>query len=77
MTPHLASLGAIEISRGDYVALLGAAIDGSLGAAVAGAAAGDFGALDRLPDLGDSAGTVTVSAPPLGKDIVQLLTQTS
>lgn len=77
MTPHLASLGAIEISRGDYVALLGAAIDGSLGAAVSGVAAGDFGALDRLPDLGDSAGAVTVSAPPLGKDIVQLLTQTS
>jgi len=77
MTPHLASLGAVEISRGDYVALLGAAIDGSLGAAVAGAAAGDFGALDRLPDLGVSPGAVTVSAPPLGKDIVQLLIQTS
>lgn len=76
-TPHLASLGAVEISRGDYVALLGGAIEGSLvGAAESvGAASGDFGALDRLPF--DSAGAVTVSAPALGNDIVQLLTQTS
>ncbi|MDB5678362.1 leucyl/phenylalanyl-tRNA--protein transferase [Sphingomonas bacterium] len=74
-TPHLASLGAIEIGRGDYVALLGAAIEGSLGGASAGAAPGDFGALDRLPPLSD--GAVTVSGPAAGKDIVQLLTQTS
>lgn len=73
MTPHLASLGAIEISRADYVALLGGALEGPLGALVAGAAAGgDFGALDGLP-AGDGA---TVE-PLLGKDIVQLLTQTS
>ncbi|MGN6817063.1 MAG: leucyl/phenylalanyl-tRNA--protein transferase [Sphingomonas sp.] len=80
MTPHLASLGAIEISRADYVALLGGALEGSLGAAVAASPAGDFGALDRLvlPEAPlDSDGAATVSAPPLGKDIVQLLTQTS
>jgi leucyl/phenylalanyl-tRNA--protein transferase len=79
MTTHLASLGATEIGRADYVALLGGAIEGSLGAAVAGAAgaaAGDFGALDRLP-FAVSGGTAAASVPPLGKDIVQLLTQTS
>ena len=75
-TPHLASLGAVEIDRGDYVALLGGAIEGSLGAAAASVAeSGDFGALDRCRLL--SAGAVTVSGPPVGKDIVQLLTQTS
>jgi leucyl/phenylalanyl-tRNA---protein transferase len=74
MTEHLASLGAVEIDRRDYVALLGAAV-GSLGAAVSGESAGDFGALDRLPP--DPAGAATVSGPALGKDIVQLLTQTS
>ena len=80
MTPHLASLGAVEISRADYVALLGAAVEGSVGAAVAASPAGDFGALDRVPlvaPLPDAVGAATVSAPPLGKDIVQLLIQTS
>ena len=73
-TPHLASLGAVEIGRGDYIALLGAAIEGSLGAGSAADVPGDFGALDLpLP----SAGAVTVSGPLVGKDIVQLLTQTS
>ncbi|WP_240047703.1 leucyl/phenylalanyl-tRNA--protein transferase [Sphingomonas panacisoli] len=74
-TPHLASMGAVEISRGDYVALLGGAIEGSLGGAAASVESGDFGALDRLPL--DSDGAVTVSGPLVGKDIVQLLTQTS
>ena len=75
-TPHLASMGAVEIDRGDYVALLGGAIEGSLGGESVGVsgAPGDFGALD-LPLL--SAGAVTVSGPAVGKDIVQLLTQTS
>ncbi|HEX4693109.1 leucyl/phenylalanyl-tRNA--protein transferase [Sphingomonas sp.] len=81
-TPHLASLGAIEIDRADYVALLGGAIEGSLGgAASAGAPAGDFGALDRLPPPAPlpptTEGAATVSGPLVGKDIVQLLTQTS
>ncbi|SNS37726.1 leucyl/phenylalanyl-tRNA--protein transferase [Sphingomonas laterariae] len=81
ITDHLASLGAIEISRDDYVSLL----DAALGAAgpVAGAAAGaassaaaglpDFFALDRLPP--DPA--ETVSGPVSGWRIVQLLGQTS
>ncbi|MBN8808327.1 MAG: leucyl/phenylalanyl-tRNA--protein transferase [Sphingomonas sp.] len=79
MTDHLASLGAVEISRRDYVALLGAAL-GSLGAASSVAAVpavGDFGALDRLAPLAAAAAADTVSGPPVGKDIVQLLTQTS
>jgi leucyl/phenylalanyl-tRNA--protein transferase len=75
-TTHLASLGAVEIDRTDYVALLGAALSGvvgaSAGAAVPGPAAGDFGALDRR-----GADSVSVSGPVAGKDIVQLLVQTS
>ena len=74
MTAHLATLGAIEIDRDDYVALLASAI-GSSGALSSlfgrSAPAADFFALD--------AGTAadTVSGPVAGKDIVQLLTQTS
>ncbi|WP_380875084.1 leucyl/phenylalanyl-tRNA--protein transferase [Sphingomonas sp. DBB INV C78] len=83
ITDHLASLGAIEISRDDYVSLLDAAL-GATGAAVgAGGAAGvaslsagvpDFFALDRLaaPDPTD-----TVSGPISGWRIVQLLGHTS
>lgn len=78
MTPHLASLGAVEISRADYVALLGAALDGgSLSAAGLSSGAGDFSALDRLPSAFDAAGAATESGPPSGKVIAQLLTQTS
>lgn len=79
-TDHLASLGAIEVPRADYVSLLSA----SLGAGGAGLALGapevsaDFRALDRLACrsvLGpDSA---TVFGPPAGKVIAQLLAQTS
>ncbi|KQN08817.1 leucyl/phenylalanyl-tRNA--protein transferase [Sphingomonas aurantiaca] len=77
-TSHLASLGAIEIDRADYVALLGAALDGALGPAssVAGAAAaGDFFVLDRL--AGKASATGAVSGPVAGKVIAQLLVQTS
>ncbi|HEX8484142.1 leucyl/phenylalanyl-tRNA--protein transferase [Sphingomonas sp.] len=74
-TAHLASLGAVEIDRDAYVALLGDALSGIVGAAsgIRESAAGDFGALDRgwrLP-------TGTVSGPPSGKDIAQLFVQTS
>jgi leucyl/phenylalanyl-tRNA--protein transferase len=86
MTAHLASLGAIEISREAYCALLSAAV-ASAGAGAGATAAGlsaaglaaradvmpDFGALDRLLDAagaGDGAGAG-------GKLIVQLLGQTS
>jgi leucyl/phenylalanyl-tRNA--protein transferase len=77
LTPHLASLGAIEVGREDYVALL----DGALGVAAggagssAGAAPADFFAIDRL--AGSGAATDTVSGPISGWRIVQLLGQTS
>jgi leucyl/phenylalanyl-tRNA--protein transferase len=76
ITPHLASLGAREISRANYLALLKAALSGVeiAGTSVAGPA-GDFGALDRLGVPGDAASAA--SPPPVGKVIAQLLTQTS
>jgi len=79
-TPHLASLGAVEVSKADYNVLLAAALDGAIGSSAAGAAssvaAGDFFALDRaLPSPPPP--TVTVSGPVTGQDIVQLLVQTS
>jgi leucyl/phenylalanyl-tRNA--protein transferase len=76
-TSHLASLGAIEIDRADYVALLGASLDGALGASAAAgvASAGDFRALDRL--AGKASATGAVSGPVSGKVITQLLVQTS
>ncbi|MEA3037660.1 MAG: leucyl/phenylalanyl-tRNA---protein transferase [Sphingomonadales bacterium] len=86
MTEHLRSLGAIEISQKDYLALLDSAV-GGLGAAGgdaagAGAAAGaaaraegaEFGALDRLLAADPAR---TVDAPASGCVIAQLLTQTS
>ncbi len=77
-TSHLASLGAIEIDRTDYVALLGAALEGALkpsSAAGASSAAGDFRALDRLAGKASASGAV--SGPVPGKVIAQLLVQTS
>lgn len=77
-TAHLASLGAVEIDRADYVALLAKAVGGVTGPSGVGAsvsdagAAVDFGALDRL-----GADSVSVSGPVAGKDIVQLLIHTS
>ncbi|WP_445192026.1 leucyl/phenylalanyl-tRNA--protein transferase [Sphingomonas sp. Tas61C01] len=75
-TPHLASLGAIEIKRDAYVALLSAALDGIVGASAASSPSvtGDFFALDRVPAGADSE---VVSGPVAGHDIVQLLVQTS
>jgi leucyl/phenylalanyl-tRNA---protein transferase len=85
MTDHLASLGAISISREAYVALLSAALGG--GAAVSGAgvaaladglgrapeAPPEFGALDRLLELAGAFG----AGGPAGYVIAQLLGQTS
>ena len=72
MTAHLASLGAVEIDRADYVALLGAAVGASASSPASLARAGaDFFVLEA------GAATDTVSGPVVGKDIVQLLTQTS
>jgi leucyl/phenylalanyl-tRNA--protein transferase len=76
MTPHLASLGAIEIDQKDYLALLALALGGgSADSAGAGRSAGpvEFEALDRLlAGRDDDAG----AAPP-GCVIAQLLGQTS
>lgn len=85
LTDHLASLGAVEIPRNRYVALLSAAI-GSGGGGEAGVPSGgsspapaagvdppDFGALDRLLESDAEAG----GGGPGGKLIVQLLGQTS
>jgi len=83
-TPHLASLGAVEITRADYMVLLGEALDGVIGGASAGSAAlsrrgaGDFFALDGLAaGAAPGAPAATVSGPVAGHDIVQLLAQTS
>ncbi|MGZ8295966.1 MAG: leucyl/phenylalanyl-tRNA--protein transferase [Allosphingosinicella sp.] len=82
MTDHLRSLGAVEVTQEDYLALLDSALsaaapDGSgVGAGAAGArrAGAEFGALDRLL----AADTVrTVDSPASGWVIAQLLTQTS
>lgn len=74
ITDHLASMGAIEIPRDDYVALLGDALGGSAGAGAVSlpSAAGDLFALDAP---GDDAGTV--SGPLSRKVIAQLFGQTS
>ncbi|WP_373369278.1 leucyl/phenylalanyl-tRNA--protein transferase [Sphingomonas folli] len=79
MTDHLASLGAIEVARADYMTLLGAALSStassagvassSAGGVGEASGAGDFGALDGL------AAGVAGAVP--GKVIVQLLVQTS
>ncbi|MES2054997.1 MAG: leucyl/phenylalanyl-tRNA--protein transferase [Pseudomonadota bacterium] len=81
MTDHLASLGAVEISRADYVGLLTGAIEGVVGVgagSVAAGAAGDFSALGRdAPPFASPLGALIESGPPSGKVIVQLLTHTS
>jgi leucyl/phenylalanyl-tRNA--protein transferase len=91
ITDHLASLGATQVSRADYVALLGSAL-GSGGAGAGAGASGtgaagagpaweavappaDFGALDRLLEAEGIAGAG--AAGPAGQLIAQLLGQTS
>ncbi|MGK6320607.1 leucyl/phenylalanyl-tRNA--protein transferase [Sphingomonas sp. DT-204] len=84
-TEHLASLGAIEVPRSHYNALLGSALGASAGGLAAGVPSvdGDWGALDALrvrrsPPPPEGVGeNVTVSGPVAGKDIVQLLGHTS
>ena len=77
LTEHLASLGAVEVGRDDYVSLLDAAL--GLGSASAGLslAGADFFALDRLAPDEATADAATVSGPVSGCRIVQLLGQTS
>jgi leucyl/phenylalanyl-tRNA--protein transferase len=84
MTDHLRSLGAIEITQEDYLALLDSALSAGApdGSGERGAAEGleargvgaEFGALDRLL-AADSARTV--DSPASGCVIAQLLGQTS
>lgn len=84
ITDHLASMGAIEIPRDDYMGLLGAALGAGAGGLASGEpeVTGDFAALDRLlpPDESPpdpTAPAATLSAPRSGMVIAQLLGQTS
>ena len=72
ITDHLASLGAIEISRNNYVALLDAAL--GVGSS---SPSGDFFALDRLAEEAEIDAADTVSGPISGCFIAQLLGHTS
>jgi leucyl/phenylalanyl-tRNA---protein transferase len=83
MTDHLASLGAINVPRDTYVALLSAALGGGASeggapaaspeGAGAGAAPPDFLALDKVLELADAGG----AGGPAGYVIAQLLGHTS
>ena len=80
MTDHLASLGAVAISRDAYIVLLDAALSvtgGGLGSdTVSGAA--DFSAFDRVgAPPASPADSTTVFGPISGWRIAQALTQTS
>jgi leucyl/phenylalanyl-tRNA--protein transferase len=73
MTEHLRSLGAVEISQKDYLALLAEALSSTaLGAALPRAAPPEFGALEPL-----LAGAGAASPAAAGCVISQLLGQTS
>ena len=86
ITPHLQSLGAVEIPQADYLARLYSVLSDGAGAAGAGAAvagapsppfaAGDWAALDALGDATDF-GTERATGSPPGYVIAQLLTNTS
>jgi leucyl/phenylalanyl-tRNA--protein transferase len=87
MTPHLASLGAMTVSRDRYVGLLTTALSAGAGGGVStgsvplptgdspveGVPPPDFEALDRLLEDAGAAG----AAGPAGQLIAQLLGQTS
>jgi leucyl/phenylalanyl-tRNA--protein transferase len=77
-TDHLSTLGVVEVSSDDYIALLGAALgETSAGLALGEPSVdGDFFALDRgLEDPAE--GAATVSGPLSRKVIAQLLGHTS
>lgn len=84
MTPHLASLGAVTVSREDYAGLLAAALSSTAGGdSAAGASSSvsapaslpsaEFSKLDELLEATGAGG----AAGPEGQLIVQLLGQTS
>lgn len=76
MTPHLASLGAVELSGRGYSGVLGEALAGLSFDDPLGSSA-DFFALDRALRADAPPSTSTVSSPVSGHVIAQLLTQTS
>ena len=91
MTPHLATMGAVELPQAAYLerlypsvsgafpavvgAVAGAGTVGAVAGAAGGAAVGDWGALDRLLAGASDDGGRTATSP--GQLIVQLLTNTS
>ena len=75
MTDHLASLGAVEISRADYLVLLSSAVSGVVGSGASSSGGADFFALDR--GLGAASGSASSAGAPPGKVIAQLLGHTS
>lgn len=86
MTDHLASLGAVEIPRRDYLSRLSDALEAEGDGATASddaapaSAASEFDALERLfvdPPAASRGAAPTTSPPVSGKVIAQLLTQTS
>ncbi len=77
LTDHLASLGAVEISRDAYLALLMPALSGVIGPSASPDGAADFFALDLGFAGADAPPPDTELGPPSGKVIAQLLTQTS
>lgn len=75
LTDHLASLGAMEVTRAHYVGLLGDAL--AAGSDAAGSPP-DFRALERLAEVpAEGADTRSVPGPISGRVIVQLLGHTS
>jgi leucyl/phenylalanyl-tRNA--protein transferase len=86
MTPHLASMGAVELPQREYLKLLYSALGGGAGVGAAGAvggvplppfASGDWGTLDAAGAALGAAGAGRATGSPPGKLIVQLLTKTS
>ncbi|HYJ53673.1 MAG TPA: leucyl/phenylalanyl-tRNA--protein transferase [Allosphingosinicella sp.] len=73
ITPHLKSLGAVEIDQKDYLVLLDSALGGGEVAGAASAGPVEFEALDRLLEARPEGAGV----PPAGWVIAQLLGQTS
>jgi len=78
-TGHLESLGAVEIPRDDYVALLGGALGDTAGGLALGSPSveGDFLALGAAEEPVGPEPTDTVFAPLSLKVIAQLLVHTS
>jgi leucyl/phenylalanyl-tRNA--protein transferase len=78
MTDHLHSLGAIEVSREAYMALLAVAVSGTASGSLLESSAGaDFRAFDLATPPEASPDSTTVLGPTSGWRIVQALTHTS